>query len=133
MNRFTTRSPKWIYLGLLLFSTVINAADFTVDTTADGTDASPGDGACASFSGACTLRAAIMEANALAGAETITLPAGTYRPALGVNDEDLGAEGDFDILDDITIVGAGRDQTIVSGENGTFRVFDVPERKTAGP
>ena len=41
-------------------------------------DAIPGDGVCAAAGGACTLRAAVEEANALAGGHAITLPAGTY-------------------------------------------------------
>jgi hypothetical protein len=40
------------------------------------------DGVCATASGACSLRAAIMEANALPGADTIIVPAGTYVLAL---------------------------------------------------
>lgn len=41
------------------------AATFTVDTTVNSSDASPGDGDCADSTGACSLRAAIGEANAL--------------------------------------------------------------------
>ena len=40
----------------------------TVNSTADGVDASPGNGVCATAGGQCTLRAAIQEANSLAGA-----------------------------------------------------------------
>lgn len=39
-------------------------AIFIVDDTVDAIDANPGDGRCATASGACTLRAAVMEANA---------------------------------------------------------------------
>ncbi len=53
------------------------AAAFTVDSTGDLGDATPGDGACDIGWGPCTLRAAIMEANALAGADTITFGIGT--------------------------------------------------------
>ncbi|MBI5933202.1 MAG: hypothetical protein HY867_05805 [Chloroflexi bacterium] len=38
----------------------------------EGNDANPGDGVCATSGGSCTLRAAIQEANALAGDDTIT-------------------------------------------------------------
>lgn len=44
---------------------------FTVDSTADSSDASAGDSNCDDGSGACTLRAAIQESNALGGASTI--------------------------------------------------------------
>ena len=40
------------------------AASFTVDDLADAGDAAPGDGACASDRGTCTLRAAVQEKNA---------------------------------------------------------------------
>lgn len=54
------------------------AAVFTVNVVNEGSDASPGDGVCATASGACTLRAAIEEANMLPGADTIhfNLPGG---------------------------------------------------------
>ncbi|HKB01750.1 MAG TPA: hypothetical protein VKD90_06000, partial [Gemmataceae bacterium] len=97
---------------------------FTVNTAADTLDANPGDGIAADSTGATSLRAAIMEANALAGADTINIPAGGYpltRP--GVN-EDSGLNGDLDIRGDLTINGAGRDTTIIDG-NQLDRVFHV--------
>ena len=49
------------------------AATFVVNSTADASDATPGNGICetAAGNGVCTLRAAIQEANALAGTDTI--------------------------------------------------------------
>jgi len=44
---------------------------FTVDSYGDASDANPGDGACLTSGGACTLRAAIEETNALTGPDTI--------------------------------------------------------------
>ncbi len=49
-------------------------AAFTVDNLRDAGDEVPGDGACATFLGECTLRAAIQEANAHAGHDTIYVP-----------------------------------------------------------
>ncbi len=49
-------------------------ATYTVNTTGDQADLSPGDGVCKSGSGfgdLCTLRAAIQEANATEGADAI--------------------------------------------------------------
>lgn len=43
----------------------------TVNSTGDGADANPGDGVCDDGAGNCTLRAAIQEANATAGSDTI--------------------------------------------------------------
>ena len=55
-----------------------NHATFAVDYDLDEPDNNPGDGICATANDDCTLRAAVEEANAHAGADTITLPAGTY-------------------------------------------------------
>ena len=48
---------------------------FTVNTTADTMDANPGDGIAADADK--SLRAAVMEANSLAGDDTINLPVAT--------------------------------------------------------
>lgn len=111
-----------------------SAATFTVNSTADSVDATPGDGVCADSSGACTLRAAVMEANALAGADTIDLtqindpaqpiilsikgvdetyepaPSGTGYVAVATHDASIG---DLNITGDTTIVGAGSSKTLV--------------------
>jgi CSLREA domain-containing protein len=61
---------------------------FTVASGGDGVDVAPGNGACADAGGACTLRAAIMEANALPGTDAIavtatgTITLGSALPAL---------------------------------------------------
>ncbi len=47
------------------------AATFTVDSTDDDKDLNPGDGVCTSGGPGCTLRAAIQEANALVGVDSI--------------------------------------------------------------
>ena len=95
------------------FSLNANAATFVVNATGDTQDAVPGDGICADAGAACSLRAAITEANALAGADIITLPAGTYTQTLIAASENLNAGGDFDITSEITINGAGSGTTII--------------------
>jgi CSLREA domain-containing protein len=107
------------------------ATTITVDNTADSVDAAPGDGTCADSLGRCTLRAAVMEANASTGPHTINVPAGTYTLTLGPSDDEFnfdGAEdgfGDLDILNnDLTISGAGAASTIIDG-GAIDRVFDV--------
>ncbi|HEX9918644.1 MAG TPA: choice-of-anchor Q domain-containing protein, partial [Pyrinomonadaceae bacterium] len=52
---------------------VASAATFNVNSTGDAADTIPGDGACSDGSGACTLRAAIQEANALSGNDTLAI------------------------------------------------------------
>src|SRR5688500_5320120 len=88
-----------VLAAFLVVRTVVFAspAQFTVDSTADAVDSSVGDGACRTLAGACTLRAAIQEANALPGADEIELPSGTYElgiPPLNQNDV---TTGDLDI------------------------------------
>ncbi|MDQ7029820.1 MAG: right-handed parallel beta-helix repeat-containing protein [Ardenticatenia bacterium] len=97
---------------------------FTVEATFDDRDANPGDGVCAGGQGPCTLRAAIQEANALPGACLITVPPGTYTLAFTGANENAAATGDLDVTDDLTILGAGADVTIVDG-NGLDTVFDI--------
>jgi len=99
-------------------------AVFEVNSTTDAVDAALGDGTCATATSTCTLRAAIQEANALAGADLVRLPAGTYALTLAGANEDASASGDLDISSELLIVGAGPDTTIVQG-NGADRVFDI--------
>jgi CSLREA domain-containing protein len=56
------------------------AVTFTVNSTADTSDADPGDGTCDDGTGACTLRAAIEEANFLQGADTINFDPTVFPP-----------------------------------------------------
>ena len=90
-----------------------SATTFTVNSTVDHPDASPGDGICATADvpAVCTLRAAIQEANAHSGADTINLPPGTYTLSIPGRSEDAAATGDLDINDasngKLTIVGTG--------------------------
>lgn len=114
----------------LVFSNIsANAATFVVNTTADTQDATAGNGICADAGGNCSLRAAITEANALAGADIITLPAGTYTQTLVSANDNANAGGDFDITSDITINGAGSGSTFVEANAApgvaTERVFHI--------
>lgn len=80
------------------------AATFAVNSPGDGGDANKGDGLCETVAGngACTLRAALEETNALAGADTINLqPNVTY--ALTTSDA-LGIA--LKIADSVTINGS---------------------------
>ncbi|MEW5986894.1 MAG: CSLREA domain-containing protein, partial [Chloroflexota bacterium] len=91
---------------------------FTVNTRADAVDASPGDGECATSTGDCSLRAAIQEANALAGHDVIILPANpystTYALTIPGTNENQSATGDLDVRDNLTILGAGPMVTVIS-------------------
>src|SRR5438552_2553079 len=111
--------------SLLLAVAPAAAAMFTVNDTADAVDAAPGDGTCATAGARCTLRAAIQEANAHTGPDTIMVPAGTYLLTIAGRGEDAAATGDLDITDDVTtITGAGAASTILDG-NGIDRIFEI--------
>ncbi|MEP7212748.1 MAG: carboxypeptidase-like regulatory domain-containing protein [Acidobacteriota bacterium] len=100
-------------LALSTFYSAAEAATFVVNTTNDTVDATPGDGICADAVAACSLRAAISEANAFAGDDTITVPAGTYTQTLVAANDDLNAGGDWDITSNIAIVGADQATTFL--------------------
>ena len=101
-----------------------HGASFTVTATHDAVDAAPGDGICADAGGSCTLRAAVMETNALPGADEISLPAGTYLLSISGRGEDGAATGDLDVADSLTITGAG-DQTTAIDADGIDRVLHI--------
>ncbi|MGA7238599.1 MAG: CSLREA domain-containing protein [Bryobacteraceae bacterium] len=93
---------------------------FTVNTTTDTVDKNPGDGVCADVNNQCSLRAAIMEANALAGTDTIMIPAGTYTLTIGRNCPNNvcaydARTGTLDVIDSVNITGAGQNTTIIQG------------------
>ncbi len=94
---------------------------FIVNTVEDTGDAVPGDGQCQDTQGNCSLRAAIMEANAFKASApvVIDLPAGTYRLT----------RTSLDIGSNLILRGAGPDRTLVDG-GGSFRVFEVYEGMT---
>ncbi|MEC7556086.1 MAG: choice-of-anchor Q domain-containing protein [Planctomycetota bacterium] len=115
---------------------VVDASDvwvtdtvIVVNSTEDLGDATPlGDGNIdvdlATPGKQITLRAAIQEANLLPGHDTISVPAGTYTLSLaGVGDDD-SVNGDLDVRQGLTIIGAGAGETIVDAD-GLERVFQI--------
>ena len=124
MSRFsssTLRLALAIVVAFLLALAAVGnhaaqAATFTVTKTAD-----TADGTC---DGDCSLREAIIAANAAGGPDDITLPAGTYTLSIAGAGEDAAATGDLDITDDLTLAGAGAATTTVDAA-GLDRVFDV--------
>ncbi|MBI5879880.1 MAG: CSLREA domain-containing protein [Chloroflexi bacterium] len=102
------------------------AGEYTVDSTADLPDDDPSDGLCHSSNSHCTLRAAIMEVNFASIPHTITVPAGTY-VLTRVGFDDTALVGDLDILQSVTIHGAGPGATIIDGNSALTgdRVFQI--------
>jgi CSLREA domain-containing protein len=93
---------------------------FTVTTTADTSDADLGDGTCADADSACSLRAALEEANALGGETTVNLPAGAYALTTG---------NQLFVTEDVTIVGAGARTTTIE-QAGQQRVIEIGSSTT---
>ena len=125
------------FSAFVLFAQPVTAATFTVRSRADMPDILPGDGVCVAnvnFFGKtyelCTLRAAIMEANAYPGADIINLRWATYRLDYHADgqynvDESDGVVGDLDITDKLTINGVSKEKTIIDAEDLGERIFDI--------
>jgi large repetitive protein len=105
---------------------VTTPTSFTVNTTLDSIDAKPADGICADSSGKCSLRAAVMEANATKSAQTINLGTGTYTLTLAGSNEDAALTGDLDVSSEIGIVGIDAASTIIDANN-LDRAIDIPK------
>ena len=103
-------------LDALMHLPIAQAAGITVNTTTDEL----------TTNGNCSLREAIQAANtdaavdvcaAGSGADTITLPAGTYTLTLTGAGEDANATGDLDITDTLTLEGADMATTIIDANS----------------
>jgi Ca2+-binding RTX toxin-like protein len=111
---------RTIALGFTVVTSLLagaaEASQFIVDEQADEKDAQVGDGICSSTPSAkCTLRAAIEEANALQGADQISVPLGTYTLTVQTPSDD---EVDpLEVLDYTEIQGTGRQLTFLDGGN----------------
>lgn len=126
-----------LMLGALMLVGVVGAANsgssYFVDSTADATDKNLGDNSCATAANVCTLRAAIMEANAHPGTDTITLKhlaAGStpdvFKLTIGGKDDETpdAAIGDLDVTESVNISGFNAAWTVIDG-NGKDRIFDL--------
>jgi CSLREA domain-containing protein len=80
---------------------------YVVTTTAD-----TNDGRC---DAECSVREAILVANAHPGADTVRIPAGTYTLTIPGAGEIAGATGDLDVTDPVALIGAGERRTILDG------------------
>jgi CSLREA domain-containing protein len=109
---------------------------FIVNTTTDAVDATPGDGKCLTTAGACSLRAALMEANAARFSSTtlspftINLPGGKYELTVTGLPEDEAAAGDLDIRVPMQIVNSSGGEVIIEGVGSstakwTERIFEI--------
>lgn len=119
----------WLFL---LLPVTVHGATFTVNQLQDEPDANPGDGKCSfidpppQFQAVCTLRAAIMEANATPSKDIIRLSGGsTYQLSIPGSNEDNAINGDLDIRHPVQITTfPSSDKAIIRGDNNE-RVFDI--------
>lgn len=107
-----------IFFGAAVKS--INAATFTVIKNGDTHDANQGNGICADSAGACTLRAAVEESNALSGDDTILFNTSLTGQTI-VLDMALNT---IEIKSNVTVNGLGANFLAVSGD-GKIGVFAV--------
>ncbi len=119
---------------LFLTTTFLAGCTYHVDSLVDAPDADPGDFTCAreipegSLStggddgGLCTLRAAVMEANATIAEDVIIVPSGSYQLVL----PNAAGGGSLTIIEDVIIQGEGKDNTIIDG-HGSGSVFYIDE------
>jgi len=74
----------------------------------------------------CTLREAILKANATAGTDTIMLQAGTYTLSQArVSGDNSGIHGGLYVNDSLNIVGAGQNTTIIQGGTTNLNGVDL--------
>lgn len=117
-----------ILLGLLVLAPQVVAATFTANSSIDAPDNNPGDGLCRSDLlpiSACTLRAAIMEANALPGSHIINLQAGRTYTLSRSGIDNSAVNGDLDITKSLIVWCLDCGQRPVLDVNGLDRGFDI--------
>jgi titin len=103
-----------------------SAATFTVDDLGDAPDAAPGNGICSTALDVCTLRAAIQEANASAGADTIDFDAGLVCPCLITPGSFLPfLTDDGTIIDASSKFSGGAPGVVVEGLGAAFSGFTI--------
>lgn len=115
--------------GILILSKHADAAAtlYTVTSTGDGDDINIGDGVCADANGDCTLRAAIQEANAILGDDTVDFDIPPTDPGFDGTTYTIGLTKELpDITDGLTIIGLGADELIIIRvASDPFRIFTV--------
>ncbi|MCA9027943.1 MAG: hypothetical protein KDA86_22225, partial [Planctomycetaceae bacterium] len=97
-------------------------AAFVVNTFVDTVDFIPGNGVAEDALGRTSLRAAIMEANALPGDDVIQLSPGIYR--LTLSGAESSGKNDLDVTSHISIVATGGGLTTIDA-GGIDRVLHV--------
>jgi CSLREA domain-containing protein len=103
--------------ALLIHAPPARAATFIVTRTDD-----PAPNGCVPAD--CSLREAIIAANAATGTDSVSLPFGTYLLAITGTNEDASSTGDLDVSGTLLLTGAGIGKTIIDGQQ-IDRVLDL--------
>jgi len=111
----SARLAALAFVAVLVGPLPTHAANFIVDDGGEASDATPGDGVCATAGAVCTLRAAIEEANALAGNDAIAIGVGTLVTTTQLPD----------ITTNVSITGVGSALTIIQAGAGHPQLFNV--------
>ena len=119
---YVSGSASRVVLSVFVFfflGTSVASAQFIVDSLGDDGDMTPGDGVCDINEAPpelsdCTLRAAVEEANAFAGAQTISF---------GLSGIIALVNGVITITDDLTISGQGPQETIIRQDTADSGIF----------
>ncbi len=111
MNGTITIVALCVLIATGAFAPTARAAGFVVTSANDSGDPIPGDGVCGDSSG-CTFRAAVDEANALLGPDTITFVPDLPRISLTL--------GTVQLVDSGTLVQGNAGKTIIDGLLNTY-------------
>ncbi len=116
----------------------VAAFGYAVDETADEGLLVPASVVCVTASAHCSLRAAVEASNNLGGANTISVPAGTYNLSSALGELQVGPNGGMSV----SITGAGAAVTVInavqpssctaSTTSSCFRVFDIDPNVNGG-
>ena len=117
--------------ALLFLASPLQASDFVVNNTGDGSDEDSTDSICEVTDGEkdCTLRAAIDQANAAIDEDTITFDASTFPAG---EDTTISTASALVILTAMTITGPGAD-TVTVKNDGSSRVFMINQISPTSP
>ena len=119
-------------LGMLALAGAASGASFTVNSRADVALPSPTSKTCPAT---CTLREAVQAADNTGGANTIKVPAGTYKLTIPSTGADDPSTGDLDIYNTngstggvhLTITGVGASSTILNANHlDRYFAIDAP-------
>ncbi len=131
-NLYSDQARRIFHLFLFILALTISssAATFTVNSSDDGADTTRGDGICASGANAvCTLRAAVQEANALAGDDVINFDATLANQTITLSPN---IANEIRIRSNIVIDAAGLAGLVVARDvaNSNSRIFSVMSNST---